>query len=129
MERPHPFTTGDDKIEKKIHPKIQKKNCLNYWANFIIYILVVLQNRTKFTIDYQIESASHNRLYYQILQYKILSKVMSNKVFIQHDILIPCTLKYRKKIGLYIQFFIRLFRVLGLHKTVQSSHKFFHLKL
>ena len=33
---------------------------------------VVLQNRRKFTIDYQIELAAHNRLYHRLLQLKLL---------------------------------------------------------
>ena len=33
---------------------------------------LVLQNRRKFTIDYRIESAAHNRLYHRLLQLKFL---------------------------------------------------------
>ena len=33
---------------------------------------VVLQNRRKFTIDYRIELAAHNRLYHRLLQLKLL---------------------------------------------------------
>ena len=44
---------------------------------------VVLQNRRKFTIDYRIESAAHNRLYHRLLQLKFL-KATSYRVFIYY---------------------------------------------
>ena len=53
----------------------------NLWC--LPYLRVVLQNRRKFTIDYRIESAAHNRLYHRLLQLKFL-KATSFWVFIHY---------------------------------------------
>ena len=50
---------------------------------------LVLQNRRKFTIDYQIESAALNRLYHRLLLLNFF------KSYVLSSIYILCTLKYK----------------------------------
>ena len=43
MERPHLFTLGDNnKIAKVLLQNLKKIVLLNYWASFIIYIIITL---------------------------------------------------------------------------------------
>ena len=65
--------------------KIKSPNLKNSTSPWL-----VLQNRTKSTIDYRIESAAHNRLYNRFLQLKGFQVL----VFIHHFILIPFILRY-----------------------------------
>ena len=73
--------------------------------------VLLLQNRRKFTIDYRIESAAHNRLYHRLLQLKFF------KSYVLLSIYTLCTLNY-KTIHIYFYSVTHLFRV----RPVQKSY-------
>ena len=88
-----------------------------YFKNLLfLFLQVVLQNRRKFTIDYRIQSAAHNRLYHRLLQLKCL-KAMSYRVFIHYALSI-----IKQYIFTFNHLHIYLVRVSELLRPVQKSY-------
>ncbi len=81
----------------------------------------MLQNRRKFTIDYRIESAAHNRLYHRLLQLKFL-KATSYWVFIHYALSI-----IKQYIFTFIQLHIYLESVNYIDLCRRVTSKCWHL--